>query len=54
MNESAKSAIRAVLNTLDQLTVSGRDNLDMLLASMMTLEKLLKEEERNGRVLDDN
>ncbi len=45
MNESAKRAIHAVLQTLDQITVSGRDNLDMMLASMMTLEKLLNEEQ---------
>lgn len=45
MNESVKRAIHAVLQTLDQITVSGRDNLDMMLASMMTLEKLLNEEQ---------
>ena len=45
MNESTKRAIHAVLQTLDQITVSGRDNLDMMLASMMTLEKLLNEEQ---------
>ena len=45
MNESDKRTIHAVLQTLDQITVSGRDNLDMMLASMMTLEKLLNEEQ---------
>lgn len=45
MNESVKRTIHAVLQTLDQITVSGRDNLDMMLASMMTLEKLLNEEQ---------
>lgn len=51
MNESVKRAIHAVLMTLDQITVSGRDNLDMMLASMMTLEKLLndgQEEQTDG------
>ena len=45
MNEATKRAIHAVLQTLDQITVSGRDNLDMMLASMMTLERLLNKEQ---------
>lgn len=48
MNESSKGAILAVAQTLNQITVSGKDNLDMLLASIMTLEKLLKEPEDGG------
>lgn len=51
MNESVKRAIHAVLMTLDQITVSGRGNLDAMLASMMTLEQILKEDEQDA-VLD--
>ena len=50
MSNEHKQAIAAVLRTLDQITVSGKDNLDMLLACMMTLESLMNEQdgENNG------
>ena len=44
MNESTKTMLRVVLSTLNQITVSGKSNLDMLLGSIMTLEKVLEEE----------
>lgn len=53
MNESVKRAIHAVLQTLDQITVSGRDNLNMLLASMMTLERLLNDEQEEKEEQED-
>ena len=49
MSESSKRAIFAVIRTLNQITVAGRDNLDMLLASIMALEKLLNEPEDGGK-----
>ena len=43
MNESAKSTIEKVIRTLDMVTVSGRNNMDMLLGCILTLEKLVKD-----------
>lgn len=37
-----KNVISAVINTLERITVSGRKNLDGLLASIMSLEKVVK------------
>ena len=49
MNDSTKQAILAVIRTLNQISVSGKDNLDMLLASIMTLEAAVAEGgENNG------
>lgn len=36
-----KTNLMTVRNTLNAVTVSGRDNLDHLLASIMTLERLI-------------
>lgn len=33
--------IKAVINTLNSVTVSGRDNMDRLLGSIIALEKVL-------------
>jgi hypothetical protein len=53
MNESAKKTIQAVLRTLDAVTVSGRQNMDMLLGCILTLEKLANDsEEANDRTED--
>lgn len=48
MNESVKSSIYAVINTLDQIEVKGEDNLDMLLACIRTLKSVVKEGQENG------
>ena len=49
MNESSKTMLRAVLSTLNQITVNGRNNIDMLLGCILTLEKVLEsKEEDNG------
>lgn len=43
MNESTKQTIEKVIRTLDQITVSGRNNMDMLLGCILTLDKLVKD-----------
>lgn len=43
MNESVKQNIEKVIRTLDMVTVSGRNNMDMLLGCILTLEKLVKD-----------
>lgn len=43
MNESTKQTIEKVIRTLDQITVNGRNNMDMLLGCILTLEKLCKD-----------
>lgn len=43
MNESVKQNIEKVIRTLDMITVSGRNNMDMLLGCILTLEKLVKD-----------
>lgn len=43
MNESTKQTIEKVIRTLDMVAVSGRNNMDMLLGSILTLEKLVKD-----------
>lgn len=43
MNESTKQTIEKVIRTLDQIAVSGRNNMDMLLGCILTLEKLCKD-----------
>lgn len=51
MNESDKSMLSLVINTLNSISVKGKDNLDMLLGSIIALEKLLngeKEDTENG------
>ena len=51
MNESSKTIIRLVLNTLDQITVGGKKNIDSLLGCILALEGLLadgKEDVNNG------
>lgn len=43
MNELTKQTIEKVIRTLDMVTVSGRNNMDMLLGCILTLEKLVKD-----------
>jgi hypothetical protein len=37
--------IQIIVNTLNQVTVSGKKNLDYLLGSIQTLEQVMKEME---------
>lgn len=52
MNESAKATIELVIRTLNSVSAAGKNNLDMLLGSILALEKLLsdadKEDTENG------
>ena len=48
MNESVKQKILEVVHTLDQIEVHGKDNLDMLLGCILTLNALAKEGGDNG------
>ena len=38
-----KSKIQVVINTLNQVSVSGKKNLDFLLGSIQTLEQVKRE-----------
>ena len=40
---NAIEKIKAVINALNAITVSGKRNLDMLLGSIQTLEQAVKE-----------
>ena len=42
-----KAKIQIVINTLNQVQVCGKKNLDFLLGSMQTLEQVKKELEAN-------
>lgn len=54
MNESTKQTIEKVIRTLDLVTVSGRNNMDMLLGSILTLEKLVKDAVTEEKVEETN
>lgn len=45
--KDSKQIIEGVIRTLDQITVSGRNNLDMLLGCILALEGVLKEEAKD-------
>lgn len=45
MKEETKQLIEAVIRTLNRISVNGSHNLDMLLASIQALEKILNESE---------
>lgn len=45
MNESVKSTIKAVIQTLDKVAVNGKSNLDMMLGCILALERAIQEEE---------
>lgn len=40
-----KDRLKLVLQTLDRISVTGRDNIDMMLGVMLTIEKIIKEDE---------
>ena len=44
MSEENKKQIQMVIQTLDLIEVHGKDNLDMLLGCILTLQSLTKEE----------
>lgn len=44
MSEETKQKLRAVVQTLDLIEVRGKENLDMLLGCILTLNALAKEE----------
>lgn len=46
MNESAKNTVELVIHTLNSISVTGKNNLDMLLGSILALEKLLKDADK--------
>lgn len=46
MKSTVKDKIGAVIQTLDKVTVKGKDNLDMLLGCILTLEAAVAEEEQ--------
>lgn len=48
MNAENKKTILAVVETLDKVSVSGANNLDMLLGCILTLQKLTEETEENN------
>jgi hypothetical protein len=54
MNESTKQTIEKVIRTLDMVAVSGRNNMDMLLGSILTLEKLVKDATTEEKVEETN
>lgn len=49
MNESVKKTVEAVIRTLNDIEIKGRNNMDMLLGCILALESALnqKEEEVN-------
>lgn len=44
MNEEVKKTLWAIYKTLNEIDVKGRKNLDGMLACLMALEDILKEE----------
>ena len=50
MKDENKAIINSVINTLNQITVKGKDNMDMLLGCILALEGVLKEDKTDGRV----
>lgn len=43
MKDETKEMLKLVIRTLNSITVNGRDNMDMLLGSIITLERLINE-----------
>lgn len=46
--EPAIEALHKAQMALNELTVKGRDNIDVLLGCMMCLEQIIGEEDTNG------
>lgn len=44
MSSDSKAKIEKVIRTLDRVTVNGKDNMDMLLGCILTLERILVDE----------
>ena len=49
-----KSELQMLLNTLNQITVCGKNNLDMLLGCILSVEKMLQAEDTEDRTVTDN
>ena len=45
MSEDLKNKLKALLFTLNSIEVHGKQNLDMLLGCVLTLQSLIKEDE---------
>ena len=45
MNDSQISTLKAVLQTLDKISVRGSENMDMLLGCMQTINRMIAEAE---------
>lgn len=43
MNQETRKRLKRVLVTLDEIAVSGKQNLDMMLGCMQELESIIKE-----------
>lgn len=48
MSKEAEATILAVINTLNNVEVHGKNNLDMVLGCILSLEKLCKDGEDDG------
>lgn len=48
MNESIKSQLRAVVDTLNQVEVRGKENLDMLLGCILMLNGMIAGAKNDG------
>lgn len=48
MSKEAEATILAVINTLNNVEVHGKNNLDMVLGCILSLEKLCKDGENDG------
>lgn len=49
MSESNKQTLVAVIRTLNSISVRGKDNIDMLLGSILALEGILNETESEAQ-----
>lgn len=54
MSEENKKQLQHVLQTLDLIEIHGKENMDMLLGCILTLEKLVKEDNPNGGSFREN
>ena len=48
MNEENKQQLLMVLQTLEQIEVRGKENLDMLLGCIIMLDGMITEVEKDG------
>lgn len=53
MKESTKKSLDLVLKTLDQISVVGKANMDMLLGCILTLEGAIKDEEQKEEAAEE-